>query len=357
MRNSPGGRKPPLSRKDMEDTVAAVLQHGSVKAAAEAMNLTRASLQHRIDRATEAGLTKPRTQSNPSRWRPGAEIVAARKAEFERYRASMGKDGNVIHLPDDKPFMIVALGDPHLDASGCDLTLWEEWTAVLDRAKRITGISLGDCLDNWVKPLAHLYSTAETPAPEGWILLEHYLEQIGEHLDASVAGNHDSWSGHSDVLGMLMRQQGVMHASNELRWAYRTPSGRDVTVKARHGWAGRSMYHEAHGIKRAAKMGQRDNILLGGHLHTSGDIKDKCPLTGKVTFGFQVGSFKVVDSYGVDLGLPDAQLSPAVALVIDPRRADTDPELVKHFYDPNEAADFLAMKRRKAAKSVAVSAA
>jgi hypothetical protein len=344
------------TKAEMEEAVKAVLDHGNISAAAKATGVNRRTLQGRLDNAAAAGLTKPRTQANPSRWRPGVEIVAARKAEFERYRASMGKDGNIIHLPDGGPFMVVALGDPHLDASGCDLDLWEQWIGILNRGKRITGISLGDCLDNWVKPLAHLYATAETPAPEGWILLEHYLEQIGEHLDASIAGNHDLWSGHSDVLGMLMRQQGVMHASNELRWAYRTPAGRDVTVKARHGWAGRSMYNEAHGIKRAAKMGQRDNILLGGHLHTSGDVKDKCPLTGKVTFGYQVGSFKVVDSYGVDLGLPDAQLSPAVALVIDPRRADTDPELVKHFYDPNEAADFLAMKRRKAAKKVEASA-
>lgn len=343
---------PKMTRPMMEEAVKAVLSHGSIKAASEAMGLNRAALQSRLDKAAEAGLTKVRVQSNPSRWRPGDEIVAARKAEFERVKASgPNLTGNTIHRPDDGPFMVIAFGDEHLDNSGTDLKLWERWISYLDRSKHRTGWSLGDVLDSWVKPLAHLYAYSETPAPEGWILLEHYMEQIGEHLDCSVGGNHDQWAGANDVLAMIMEKYGVLHRGNSLRVAYRCPNGREITINARHSWPGRSMWNAAHGIKRAARMGIRDHILLGGHTHISGEGKEIDPLTGKITHCFQVASFKLEDEYADTLGLHNGHLSPAIALVIDPRRADNDPELVKHFYDPEPATDYLAFLRRKAARA------
>lgn len=330
----------------------AIVEHGSVSAAARALGIARSTLAHHMEEADRKGiLSVPRHKANPSRWRPGAEIVAARKAEFERVQnAGANRLGNVIHLPDDGPFMLIVLGDEHLDNAGTDLKLWEHWISFLDRSKHRTGISMGDVLDNWVKPLAHLYSQSETPAPEGWILLEHYMEQIGEDLDCSVAGNHDQWSGHSDVLGMIMEKYGVMHRANSLRVAYRCPNGREVMVNARHSWPGRSMWHAVHGIKRAARMGVRDNILLGGHTHISGEGREIDPLSGKISHCFQVASFKLADDYADTLGLLEGHMSPALALIVDPRRADSDPQMVQHFYDPEAASDYLAFLRRQFVK-------
>lgn len=338
-----------LANSDLK-AAAALLETGSVSAAARKEGVHRATMQHRLRLAADAGLTKPRSLANPSRWRPGAEIVAARKAEFERVRSSGPRaNGNIIHLPDNGPFMLVPLGDPHLDSPGADLNLWERWTRILDRRKHRTGILMGDVLDNWVKPLAHLYSTSEIPAPEGWILLQHYLEIIGEDLDISVGGNHDAWSGHSDVLAMLMEQYGVLHRGNSIRVHYRCPDGREITVNARHQWSGRSQWSEVHALKKAARLGIRDTILLGGHTHISGEGLEKCPMTGKISFVYQLAAFKTEDDYSDTLGFLDRHTSPALALVIDPRRPDNDPELVKHFFDPDAGAQYLAMLRRKVA--------
>lgn len=347
MGNKPGRTK--MTPAMMQEAADAVLQAGSVRAGAKALGLNRATTQHRLDAAAVAGLTRPRAEANPSRWRPGAEIVAARKAEFERVAgAAANRVGNVIHRPDDGPFMLIMLGDEHLDSPGTDLNLWERWIGYLNRARHITGWSLGDVLDSWVKALAHLYGQSETPAAEGWILLEHYMEQIGEDLDCSVAGNHDKWAGANDVLGMIMEKYGVLHRADSLRVAYRCPSGREITVNARHTWPGRSQWNEVHGIKKAARMGVRDTVLVGGHTHVSGESVERDPMNGRLTFCYQVASFKTVDDYADALGLMDRHISPAVALVIDPRRLDTDPELVKHFYDPAAAAEYLAFLRRKA---------
>lgn len=339
----------------MQEAVDAYMRAGSIRGAAASLNMTRRTFQNRFDQAVAANLVAPRTTSNPSRWRPGPEIVAARKAEFGRVKgAGPNVAGNTIHRPDDGPFMLIMLGDEHLDSPGTDLNLWEHWISHLDRARHRTGWSLGDVLDNWAKPLAHLYANSETPAPEGWILLEHYMEQIGGDLDCSVAGNHCKWSGSSDVLGMLMEKYGVLHRADSLRAAYRTPSGREITVNARHSWPGRSMWHSAHGVKRAARMGIRDTILVGGHTHISGEGKEICPMTGKISHCFQVASFKIEDDYADALGFHNGHLSPAIALVIDPQRSDADPELVRHFYDPASASDYLAFLRRSFKKGSAI---
>lgn len=338
----------PATSTEMKQAAAdAVLNTGSVSAAARELGLSRRAVQHRLDKAEGAGLlTKPRADANPSRWRPGEEIVAARKAEFARVKAAGDyRTMRKIHLPDAGPFCVVFLGDPHLDSPGTDLELWERWIAVLDIAKAIYGFGLGDWLDNWVRPLAFLYGNSEIPAPEGWILLNHYLDRIGPHLIASVAGNHDDWSGHSDVLGGLMAKHEVLHRSKGLRVALALPGGREITIGARHRWVGRSMWNEVHAIKRAARMGQRDTILVGGDLHVSGESLEKDPDTGRISHCLQVAAFKVVDDYADDKGFLDRHISPAVACVIDPSRPDTDPELVRTFHDPALAAQYLAMLR------------
>lgn len=145
-----------------------------------------------------------------------------------------------------------------------------------------------------------------------------------------------------------MEKHGVLHRNNSLRVRYRSPKGREITVHGRHSWAGRSQWSEVHALKKAARLGVRDTILLGGHTHVSGEGLEKDPVTGKYTFVYQVASFKLIDDYADTLGLLDRHTSPAVALVIDPRRPDNDPELVKHFYDPEPAAAYLAFLRGKA---------
>lgn len=275
------------------------------------------------------------------RWRPAPEIIAARKAEYARVKAAAAGGLNIIHLPDDKPFMVIVFGDEHLDNPGTDIELFEKWWFALNRDKRITGISMGDVLDSWIKPLAHLYAYTETPAPEGWQVLDYYLDERGQDLDLSVGGNHDAWAGANDLLAMMMAKHGVIHRNTSLRAGYRTPKGRVITVNARHSWPGRSQWNEVHALKKAARMGVRDNILLGGHTHVSGETMEKDPVTGKITFCYQVASFKIVDDYADQLGLMDRHTAPAVALVIDPRRADDDPDMVKHFFCPDLGKKYL----------------
>lgn len=71
-------------------------------------------------------------------------------------------------------------------------------------------------------------------------------------------------------------------------------------------------------------------------------------MSGDLTFGYQVASFKVVDDYADDKGFRDSHISPAVALIVDPRKPPTSPERVKHYYEPEGVRDQLKFLRRKA---------
>jgi hypothetical protein len=337
------GQPHTLSYPQLQETVQAYLSAGSMSGASKLLGLSRRATQHRIDIAKEAGLIDiERPETQPSRWRPADEIIARRKEEFRRVReAAPGNGLNIIPRPHDGPFMLIAFGDTHFDNPGTDLDLFEYWADHLDRDDDRVGLLLGDGLDNWVKPLAYLYAQAETPAPEGWTLFEHYIDKIAPHLDASVGGNHDAWNGGDELVSRILGSRGVLHRGTSLRVAYQTPSGRQITLNLRHSWPGRSMWNEVHGMKRAARMGVRDTILLGGHTHVSGESLEKDPINKRLTWCVQVASFKIVDDYADDLGLLDRASAPAVALVIDPRRADTDPELVKTFHDPAAAARYL----------------
>jgi hypothetical protein len=333
--------------------VAAVLEHGSNAAAAKALNLDRTTFIFRLREAEKRGLIKPvPAKSNPSRFRPVEMIEAQRRNELARIRANMNPVGNVIFRPDNLPFMLIVLGDEHLDNPGTDLDLWKYWISFLDRGKHITGVSMGDMLDNWKRVLSFLYGLSESTEADGYTLVEHYIEQIGEDMDAWVWGNHDSWNGAHYLFEIMIRKYGALQRLHSLRWVYRCPNGREISVKARHKWKGNSMYNEVHGLKRSAMMGEREHVLLGGHKHVSGDAKDKDPKTGFITHCYQVASFKVVDEYADQEDLSDKHMAPGVCLVVDPRLSDNDPDLITHFFDPAKGATYLAQLRREAKKAL-----
>jgi transposase-like protein len=339
------------SRAHVEKAVSLYIDcNRNVSETARRMGIRRQTLHKYLDQAESWGLLngdRLRKSPNPSRF---TDIRGRRLREYAEVKAEgTFRTPHVVHLPDDKPFCLVMLGDPHFDNPGTDLELWERWTAPLNRRAGVYGICLGDYLDNWLRALGHLYGGAQTTVDDAWHLLTGYLNQMGNNLLASVSGNHDDW-GETKALQMLMEQNGVVHRKRGLRLDLRTPGGHSVTIGLRHRFAGNSQWNPAHAVIKAAQLGWRDDILAGGDKHISGVGYHKDAESGRITHCLQVAAFKIMDDYAEEKGFLDKHITPAVALVVDPCKAPTDPARITHFLEPQAAADYTAMLRGRAVK-------
>jgi hypothetical protein len=97
---------------------------------------------------------------------------------------------------------------------------------------------------------------------------------------------------------------------------------------------------------KAAQLGFRDHVLVNGHKHASGYGVIKCPATGLISHCIQIASYKVYDRYAKERGFRDQHISPCAVTLINPY-AEREAGLLQLYWDPEEAADVLAFKRKK----------
>ena len=68
------------------------------------------------------------------------------------------------------------------------------------------------------------------------------------------------------------------------------------------------MWNTAHGLSKAIQMGWRDHVLTAGHTHVSGYQVLKDPATGLVSHALRIASYKEIDRYAEQKGLPDQNI-------------------------------------------------
>jgi hypothetical protein len=100
------------------------------------------------------------------------------------------------------------------------------------------------------------------------------------------------------------------------------PNGTKTRLTVRHDMPGRSIYHHLHGPKREVFFGNRDDLIVAGHLHTGGSEQMVRP-DGGVTQLVRVSGYKVVDHYATEIGVKKAQMHPAALIIIDERQPNT----------------------------------
>lgn len=238
---------------------------------------------------------------------------------------------------------ILHFGDPHLDDNGTDIGLVRKHVALINETEGLFAGNIGDTTNNWVGKLARLYGEQTATAQDAWTLAEWFFTACPWLY--IIDGNHNAWSGAGDPLKWIAAQNGQPYESNGVRLALNFPNGRQVRINARHNWQGHSMWNASHAQGRAIQMGMRDHIVISGHVHKSGMGIYKDPLTGLVSHGIQVATYKKYDKYADEKGYPDQNISPAVLTIIDPRYEDDDPGLVNVFHSVEEGVKFLKFKR------------
>ena len=327
----------PTPDADLEASVAAYRAHAlNISAAARALGMHRATMQSRLRVAVERGILTAQEMHEPNAPSRDDYLDArARKlaAYDRRKRKGDWRKPVMVTLP-DRPCILVLMGDPHLDADGTDFATFETvWGHMGPDAH---GICVGDWFDNWPRALAHLYAEQTIRPADGWLLLDHLMRENGEHLLAACSGNHDDWShGPVDPVADLMRRHGVTYRQGALRLELHI-GPRRLTLAIRHKWQGHSMYSAAHWAARATREGWWDHVMIGGHTHQD---EDRCisRADGFIAHAFQLSAFKRYDDYPDVQGFYGRRTQPFRYLVVDPRRADDDPDLVTVRYDHDRA--------------------
>ena len=255
--------------------------------------------------------------------------------------------GNLINVKInvDGPVGIAHFGDPHIDDDGTNIAELLMHADLIQKTDGMFGGNIGDNQNNWIGRLARLYGEQSTSAKESWRLTEHFISKVDWLY--LVGGNHDAWSGPGDPLEWMCSQSNGVFSNNGVRMNLIFPNKKKVRINARHNFTGHSMWNTAHGLVKAIQMGWRDHILTAGHTHVSGYQVLKDPSSGLISHALRIASYKEMDKYADDKGLPDQNIFKCPVTIIDPQYADNDPRLITTIFEPNEGAEYLTWKRNR----------
>jgi transposase-like protein len=332
---------------ELAEALRAIAEAGGNKAAAaRALGIPRTTLRHRI----KAEPAKPFDVAElPSELPTAAELLERRSKQFQRKLTAKDARSLVpvtVHL--DGPIGIMHMGDPHVDDDGTDIDALQQHVAICNRTEGLFAANVGDYSNNWVGRLARLYAEQSLSAAEAWVLVE-WLIQSTDWLYL-IGGNHDLWSGAGDPIKWMTKHARVSYEANGMRLGLTFPNRRVIRVNARHDFSGHSQWNTAHGPSKAAQMGWRDHILVCGHTHVSGYNVNRDPASGLISHSLRVGSYKSLDRYAEERGLPNQTFTVAPVTVIDPEQPDDSAKCVTVFFDPEEGAEYLTFKRKRWAR-------
>lgn len=274
------------------------------------------------------------------------ELLERRRKQFSRKKEAKDARALVpVRVTCDGPIGLALMGDPHVDDDGTDIELLQRHVRIINDTEGLFGGNVGDYTNNWVGRLARLYGQQSLSAAEAWVLAEWLVRSVQWLF--LIGGNHDLWSGDGDPIKWMAKSARVTYEANGMRLGLTFPNKRVVRLNARHDFSGRSQWNTAHGPSKAVQLGWRDHLAVCGHTHVSGYNIVKDPASGLISHALRVGSYKTLDRYADEKGLPNQTFTVCPVVIIRPRYADDDNRLISVCFDPETGADMLRFLRKR----------
>lgn len=281
------------------------------------------------------------------------ELIERRKAEYE-LKAKIARERSFrnIAVKIDGPIGILHFGDPHVDDDGTDLGLVIDHANLTRTTEGLFGANIGDITNNWVGSLCRLFGEQGTSAQQARDIAQRFLTSVDWLY--IVGGNHDYWTNGTGVLDWFAKQEGLLASGrfqyHSVRLGLNFKNGFQCRINARHDFRGASEYHPTHGPVKSRFL---DHIVICGHRHVAG-YEIACnpdPTTGDgevgiLTHAIRIGSYKKLDSFAREKGLPYQNFAPAIMTIINPY-ADKEVNKVRVEIDPFEGAERLTWLRKR----------
>lgn len=307
----------------------------------------RAPKAHREPEETPGPLTFP---DFPDEELPADELIATMKEQFVReHRAHRARKWFDVKVNAPGPIGIMWFGDPHVDDQGCNWPLLDEHARICRETEGMYGANIGDTTNNWVGRLARLYAHSNQSRSRAVRLAEIFISEMGIDWLLILRGNHDMWSKSrkDDPLTWFKMGANTPVEDWQAKFCLTFPNNRRARIWAAHDFPGHSWFNPTHGNKRAS-MRDQAHLYICGHKHNWALHAEENPDTNAVYWFARARGYKYIDHHGENLGHEAQMEGASIVSIIDPESV-SESGFVQCFSDPEQAADYLTWKRRKAA--------
>lgn len=294
--------------------IRAALQARGLGIKNERLAELRATLANEHKPAAIEGVTAEQGTDVANIWQFAIE---AQRIVFEKQERRQRQS---ITLPDE-PVAIAFLSDLHIGSAGVDYETLRADAALVRDTPGMYAVFHGDGVDNWVvSKLTQLQRGQALGFDAERLLFESWIDMVAPKLLVWVEGNHDLWTEklvgvnpnrkHLDQARMLWdRNQCVFTLAH---------CGFERRVIVRHKWRYNSIFNPTHGMQVGWERGDVDyDIAVGGHTHI-GTLCHSFYRHGRIRHAILTGTYKHIDVFGEELGLPAPKGRGAGALILTP---------------------------------------
>ena len=336
----------------LREALDAVERHGTVTAAALALDINRSTLDHRLRNARQRfGLSASEEPAEGEVELPTfpdddidvGEMLDHLERRFDKKQArETAERWFPITIKSDSPVGLAVVGDPHLGAH-CNIKLLRRDAAILAGTPGMMAVNIGDSADNWGR-LVHLYAEADISRPTEQRLARWLLAEAGIPWVVWLEGNHDVM--HGEFARFLRSENVAQVPMVDWRARFRLvfPAG-EVRVDAAHHHKGTSIYNRLHGQKRAALWDEDADIYVAGHHHTWAVAHEELD-DGRVVHLARARGYKWHDEFATRHNFHQDEFGSTILFVIDPSEGEPVRRITA-FADLEEGAEFLTWKRSR----------
>ena len=325
-----------------------ISDQGSIRAAARFLNQPGFS-ERNIRRLLKSSVTDSfEVERQDIQMDVDVEALLARRIDEFKVRNAQdkAKKWHTVHMKSNAPIGLGFIGDLHLDDDGTDIKLAFEHAELFNGS--VEGFYagfLGDAVNNWDGRLTKLWADQSITAKETQALLIRYMENIG-HLIFALQGNHHAFGDRLDYFELLMSDAAGVVSPHGQHIRIVFPNGKEVRINARHTFPGKSQWVTNMGALKAAQLDGSCDIYAAGHIHCSGYSHTYHEGFERMCHALQVASYKALDDYADELGLPKRDLYQCPVALIDPH-ATSPVNFVRFEFDPFEGAERIKWMRSR----------
>lgn len=351
-----------MSWKELPDaelrvSLAALHKHGSQAKAAAALGITRSAMQHRLRSISSRGITEmpaiefPQSLTEGEDGEPIDELLDRLERNYERAKRNAdARKWFEIKVTEDRPIGLLFVGDPHVDDNGCSWPLLRKHAGICRDTEGMYAINIGDSTNCWGGRLIKKYADQDASVHTARRLVEWLLLESGFRWLVWLHGNHEHMGDGAPLLREMNRRYGTTRVPMfdwEARFVLKFANGSEFRINAAHDFPSDSMWNPNHGPLKAAKFGDRLDVVACGHKHNWATTQWENAEQGTAPVLVRARGYKHLDDYARRIGKTEQDEGQSVLVVLDPN-SETIAGRSQSFVDIKKGAAYLAMLRAMA---------